>query len=99
MPFIVATYVSASSQGQRTHSAQINCNCNCFAFQIGLPLELDWTGCFDPVLYKIMTNITIVTGNYYQLCSTLTLSFLVTSTVCAILELFGLAIIGSSNVK
>ena len=24
MPFIVATYVSASSQGQRTHSAQTN---------------------------------------------------------------------------
>jgi hypothetical protein len=28
MPFIVATYVYASSQGQRTHSARTNCLSN-----------------------------------------------------------------------
>ena len=41
MPFVVATYVYANSQGQRTHSARTK---NC---QVGLERRSTLRGCFE----------------------------------------------------
>ena len=49
MPFIVATYVYASSQGQQTHSARTNSFCYCWAWWLVLhdradPTEAEYLG-------------------------------------------------------
>ena len=46
MPFIVATYVYASSQGQRTHSAQTNfLGAVCVCLYICKNIEKTWKQC------------------------------------------------------